>query len=276
MQPALKLEQQIAALITESDSIDPCVRSCLPYSFAADRGALHGLAYYYGKKQGQHELGAPLKALCPGRVQKDGKTAVSEPSGPKKSTDHTSGGLVLSEATYSLVLPEGWGDDEEHAWIIGRPDEDFATMKMDRGYSDYRVPRYEERRVIHPKKHMHLRFPSLHSGTFSETMDADEYARPYIRVRVEACQCLTQGGCENYRSPRSTGMPQCTLLGFVETTPSGGFKVSCELLPQINGHPQPTACSFTGDGRDVVFTVHLNANAPTWRVRPGYPLFCLY
>ena len=251
------LERQLAGLIAESASVDPCVRACLSYSFGADRDALDGLAYYYEEEHGKQGLDAQVEgALCPGTTEKDGRTAVSDSSAPSKVEDHTPpGGLPLEGDAYALGLPEGWGDNEVHTWTIGRPSADFAMLKMDRGYSEYRTPRYEERRVIHPKKHLQLRFPSLASATFRQEMDQYEYARPYIRVRVEACECLVQEGCDSYESPRHAGMPQCTLLGTVETTPTGGFSVSCEALPEINGIPQPTACSFTGGGLDVVFTV---------------------
>jgi hypothetical protein len=232
------------------------VRACLSYSFGADREALGGLAYYYEKEHGPQELDALVEgALCPGTTEKDGRTVVSEPSAPSKVVHHTPGGLQLDSDTYALGLPADWGDNEVHTWTIGRSSADFATLKMDRGYSESRVPRYEERRVIHPKKHLQLRFPSLASATFRQEMEQYEYARPSIRVRVEACECLAQDGCDSYESPRHAGMPQCTFLGTVETTPTGGFHVSCETLPEINGIPQPTACSFTGGGLDVVFTV---------------------
>jgi len=76
-----------------------------------------------------------------------------------------------------------------------------------------------------------------------------------MRIRVEACQCLTAPGCDAFRSPRYAGVPQCSFLGFVEMTSAGGYTVFCTTLSAVNGDAPPAACGYSADGQDVVFTV---------------------
>ncbi len=191
---------------------------------------------------------------------------MSPPRAPRSSTTET---IKLSSDTHTFPLPQGWDDDQVYTWRIGRPEQDFVHLQRDRGDRD--VP-FENRTVIHPKKNLHLRFPSLAAGTFQQrTPNPDDFAVPYMQVRVEACQCVTAPGCDAFQDPRH-GVPQCAYLGYVKTTPEGGFRAFCEPQPAVDGDAPPASCQNGPDGQDVVFTVLWILLPCTLSVTPD----CLY
>ena len=245
-------------LISESANLDPCLLGCLSDGLGASIDRLESVTDHYKKARNNTiPLPPPLPPLfCPGTViTSDGKVVVSPPQEPRRIVRKE---VVPSSSSHTIELPQGWGDDEVYTWQIGRPTQDYVEMKRYRGatVTDPDTPRYESRTVIHPKKNLHLRFPSLRSGTFRQnTPSPDDFVQPYVRIRVEGCQCLTGAGCNAYTALRYPGVPQCTYLGFVETTPDGFFRVFCEGQPPVDGDPPLAACGYSADGQDVVFTV---------------------
>ena len=64
------------------------------------------------------------------------------------------------------------------------------------------------RKVIHPKKHLNLRFPSLAEGSFRKpTADTSGFHTAAIKVHVAACDCVTALGCDQY-----SDAPNCEVL----------------------------------------------------------------
>ena len=150
-------------------------------------------------------------------------------------------------------------------------DTDFVVMTRSDLYGET-----AERKVIHPKKHLNLRFPALAKGTFRQTTeDTSAFHTPFLQVWVEACDCITADGCEGYLGlengknctllvsqcvilkclPRCRRTDsECCLQGRVMTTSEGGFEVAC--MGDRGSHHQGR-CTYTGSGEDVLFTVSL-------------------
>ena len=110
------------------------------------------------------------------------------------------------------------------------------------------------RKVIHPKKHFNLRFPALAASTFKQiTTDTSKFYAPFVSITVEACYCVSSArGCDTYRhdSYSSSPSPNCELLGWIKTTPEGGFEVEC------NEDLEQGACQFSGNGADILFAAY--------------------
>jgi hypothetical protein len=253
LQPEIGLEEHLANLVSEHGRgrLDPCLRACFTYALGADDDHLQAVVGHYKSMRNSTVPlpPAPAPPLCPGTIGKDGALVVSPPRAPRSLTSKT---ITLSSDTHTFGLPQGWDDDQVYNWKIGRPIQDFVVLVRDRGDRELKN---ESRTVIHPKRNLHLRFPSLAAGTFQQkTPNPDDFAVPYMRVRVEACQCLTAPGCDAFQAPRN-GVSQCTYLGYVETTPEGGFRALCEPQAAVDGDSPPTSCGFSAGGQDVVFTV---------------------
>ena len=253
-QPAIALEELLVGLVSEHGRgrLDPCLRDCFAHALEASDDLLQAVVgHYKNMRNNTFPLPpAPAPPLCPGTiVGQDGALAVSPPRETRSTTSET---IRLSSGTHTFSLPQGWDDDQVYIWRIGRPEQDFVRLRRDRGDRDIK---FEERTVIHPKKNLHLRFPSLAAGTFQQhTPNPDDFAVSYMRVQVEACQCLTAPGCDAFQDPRH-GVPQCAYLGYVETTPEGSFRAFCEPQPAVDGDAPPASCQDGPDGQDVVFTV---------------------
>ena len=147
------------------------------------------------------------------------------------------------DSSVVLDLPSGWGDDQVFEWEVGRDrrvrqhfgfhgihshehlsDTDFVVMSRSSTSGAN-----AERKVIHPKKHLNLRFPSLAKGTFRQvTEDTSKYHTAHLQVSVEACDCVTADGCEEY-----SGHQNCRTLVLQNDCCRGRMKMSCSCLGHV-------------------------------------------
>ena len=113
---------------------------------------------------------------------------------------------VLREIGRHGRIRENFGAEGEWHWVddhdgpFSQTESDFVDIL--RSGSNGEAP--ANRRVIHPKKHLNLRFPSLADGSFRKpTADTSDFHTAAIKIHVAACDCVTALGCEQYGDAHS-------------------------------------------------------------------------